>query len=191
MSSADRFQAVLEKLADDTAAQARRIANRRNITKADKVARLAGLLNRANAQAVALADVFTSRQLEDLTGTARPATGVLPADESDRLLRSARTALEDRDTALERVERLARSEPLATAQTTATEALSGQKHSRGDYLGWVRQLNVGACQLCAHWARGDRVWPADHWMPRHPDCKCVPRIVITPTKPRPVRKRRR
>ena len=76
MTAADDFQAAMEKLADDTAAQARRIANRRNITKADKVVRLAGLLNRANAAATALADDHTRRQIEALTGRAVPARGL-------------------------------------------------------------------------------------------------------------------
>lgn len=189
--SADQFQTALERLADNTAQQARRIANRRNIGKSTKAVQLAALINRSNAAAVALADAHASRQLESLTGRAVPARGLLPTDDSARLLKSARTALEDRDTALDRVERLARSEPLSTAQTSVTEALSGQKAGRGGYIGWTRQTNAGACELCTHWARGNRVWPADRYMPRHPNCACVQRITITTTKPRPVRKRRR
>lgn len=192
MTAADQFQTAMENLAEDTARQARRIANRRNITKADKAIRLAGLLNRSNAAATALADTFTSRQLEDITGRPVPARGLLPDDDSDRLLKAAKSALEDRDTALERVERLGRSEPLQTAQTSVTEALTGQKPGRGGYwLGWVRQLNAGACEVCQRWERGGRVWPADHYMPRHPNCACIPRVVRVARKPKPVRKRRR
>lgn len=190
MTTSDLFQSALEKLADDTTTAARKIMARK-ISTTDKAVKLAALLNRANAQAVALADTFTSRQLESLTGRATPARGITPTDDSDRLLKSAKTALEDRGTAVERVERLARSEPLQTAQTSATEALSGHKQGRGGYLGWVRQLNAGACELCTHWERNGRVWPADHWMPRHPNCACVPRIVLSTTKPKTVRKRRR
>lgn len=188
MTAADQFQSAIERLADDTAATARRIANRRNISRADKAVRLAGLINRANAQATLLADAFTSRQLESLTNRPAPAKGLLPTDDSERLLKSAKTVLSDPDP-LDRVERLARSEPLATAQTSVTEALSGQKRGRGGYIGWQRQLNAGACSLCQHWARNGRIWPAEHWMPRHPNCACVQRLVITPTKPKPVRKR--
>lgn len=191
MSTADDFQHALERLADDAAAQARRITNRRNISRADKAIRLSGLINRKNAQAVALAEHFTSHQLEELTGQPAPARGVLPADESDRLLQAAQTALENRDTALERVERLARSEPLDTAQTTVTNALDGITRTRGGHLGWTRQLNAGACEVCQRWARGSRVWPADHFMPRHPNCACVQRLVIVPTKPKPVRRQRK
>lgn len=191
MSAADQFQTAMERLAEDTARQARRIANRRNITKADKAIRLAGLLNRSNAAATALADTFTSRQVEDITGRPVPARGLLPTDDSDRLLKAAKSALEDRDTALERVERLGRSEPLQTAQTSVTEALTGRPAGRGGYLGWVRQVNAGACQVCQRWERNGRVWPADHYMPRHPNCACVPRVVQVDTKPKPVRKRKR
>lgn len=190
MTTSDVFQSAVEKLADDTATAARKILARK-ISKTDKAVKLAGLLNRANAQAVTLADTFTSRQLESLTGKATPATGITPKDDSDRLLKSAKTALEDRTTALERVERLARSEPLQTAQASATEALSGHKIGRGGYLGWVRQLNANACELCTHWERGGRVWPPDHWMPRHPNCACVPRIVVSKTRPKPVRRRKK
>ncbi|UJL27007.1 hypothetical protein HZU38_18875 [Mycolicibacterium vanbaalenii] len=189
MTTADRFQSALEKLADDTATAARRIANRRNLTKADKAVRLAGLLNRANAAAVALGDGFTARQIEALTGTPAPAAGVLPADESDRLLQAAQTALEDRDSALERVERLARSEPVDTAQTAVTDAMNSHTPPKGQHFGWTRLLNSGACEVCVRWARNGRVWPATHWMPRHPNCACVQQIVTTDTPPKPVTKR--
>lgn len=189
MTAADQFQTALEKLAEDTATSARRIANRRNITRADKALRLATLLQRSNATARTLADAWTSRQVEGVTGKPAPARGLLPADDSDRLLKAVRTALEDRDTALERVERLGRSEPLQTAQTAVTEALTGRPGGRGGYLGWVRQLNAGACEVCQRWERGGRVWPADHYMPRHPNCACVPRVVRVTTKPKPVRRR--
>ncbi|MDA2893060.1 hypothetical protein PDG61_19215 [Mycolicibacterium sp. BiH015] len=190
MTAADRFQSAIEKLADDTARTARRIANRRNITKAAKAEQLATLINRANAAAVTLGDSYTTLQLESLTGQPAPAKGVLPTDESERLLQAARTALEDRDTALERIERLARSETLGTAQSTVTNALDGTPRTRGGYIGWTRQLNARACEVCQRWERGGRVWPADHYMPRHPNCACVQQLVITTTKPKPVRRRR-
>jgi hypothetical protein len=190
MTAADQFQSAIESLAEDTAAQARRIANRRNITRTDKATRLAALLNRANAHATTLGEAFTQRQVESLTGRPVPAKGLAPTDDSERLLKATRTALEDRDTAVERVERLARSEPLHTAQSSVTEAMSGHRPGRGGYLGWVRQLNTGACEVCQHWERGGRIWPAEHRMPLHPNCACVQRIVTTTTKPKPVRTRR-
>lgn len=189
MTQADTFQAELEKLADQTAAHAARIV-RAHRSKAERVARLVSLLQRSNATATALGDTFTSRQLEALTGQPTPTTGVLPTDDSERLLKAARTALEDRSTSLERVERLARSEPLQTAQQTVTEAMTGKRVGRGGYLGWVRQTNAGACELCQHWARGGRVFPPDHGMARHPNCACVQRLVITTARPKQVRKRK-
>lgn len=180
----------MEKLADDTAAQARRIANRRNITKADKVVRLAGLLNRANAAATALADDHTRRQIEALTGRAVPARGIPATDDSERLLKAVKTVLAGPDSPLERAERLARSEPLATAQSTVTEAATGQR-VRGGYLGWMRKLDADPCERCRWWARNGRVWPASHRMPRHPSCRCVQELVISPTKPKPVRIKKR
>lgn len=189
MTAADQFQTAIEKLAEDTANAARRIANRRNITKADRAVRLAALLNTANAHATTLAEGFTNRQVETLTGRPVPAKGLLPVDDSERLLKATRTVMEDRDP-LERIERLARSEPLSTAQTTVTNAMEGRKPARG-FFGWTRQLNAGACELCRHWARGGRVWPADHRMPRHPNCACVQQITQQANKPKPVRKRKK
>jgi hypothetical protein len=189
VTAADQFQNRLEKLASDTAEAARRIANRRNITKADRATRLAALLNRANAEATALADSFTSRQLEELTGKPVPAKGIPATDDSDRLLKAARTVLIGPDSPLERVERLARSEPLASAQSAVTEAVTGQK-VRGGYLGWTRQLDADACERCRWWARNGRVWPQDHRMPKHPNCACIQQFVMQKTRPRPVRKRK-
>ncbi|MDX1873987.1 hypothetical protein SBI67_17840 [Mycolicibacterium sp. 120266] len=187
MTPADKFQAALEELADDTAARAARIVHAHR-SKAERVARLVALLQRSNAAATALADASASRQLEALTGRATPAAGVLPTDDSERLLKAARTALEDRTTSLDRVTRLARSEPLQTAQQAFTQASSGMRVGRGGYIGWIRQTNAGACELCQHWARGGRVFPPDHGMARHPSCACVQRLVISPTKPKQVRK---
>lgn len=189
MTAADDFQNALEALADDTAKAARRIANRRNVTKADRAVQLVGLLNRANASAVALGDGFTSRQLEALTGRPVPSTGVLPTDDSERLLDAVRTIMADR-APLDRIERLSRSEATSAAQSAATDALSAQKPRRGFY-GWVRQLDANACERCRRWASKGRVFPAAHRFARHPNCLCVPKVVQTNTRPKPVRTRRK
>lgn len=191
MTVADQFQDAMEKLADDTARTARRIANRRNISKAERAIRLAALINTSNARAVALGEAFTIRQLEDVTGKPVAATGVLPADDSERLLDAARKIMSDK-TPLERVERLARGEAASAAQSAATDALSSQKPPRGGFTGWRRQLDANACPRCRRWAgKGGRVFPADHRFARHPNCLCVPVVVITTTPPKPVRNRRR
>lgn len=185
--TADKFRAAAEKLAEDTARLAGRIANRRNITRDQKAVRIAALLNNADAAATALADGWTSRQLETLTGQATPAKGVLPTDHSERLLKSANTVLAD-GIDLDRVERLARSEVMSTAQSAATEAMTGRK-VRGGYIGWRRMTNPGACDLCVKWAASKRVFPPDVTMARHVSCGCVPEAVISETKPKPIRRK--
>jgi hypothetical protein len=191
VTAADRFQHELERLAEDVARQARRIANRRNITRADRAVRLAGLVNRARAQATALGELGALRQLEELTGRPVPARGVLPDDQGDRLLDAARTLLGDRDP-LERVERMARSEFLQAAQQAVMQAVEGHDAPRGKHYGWTRQLNAGACERCTRWARNGRVWPATHPMKQtHPQCACIQKFGVYPTPPKPVRKKRK
>lgn len=187
---ADRYQAELEKLADSTAQAARRAANRRNVTKAARAANVAAIVQRGNAQALALAEAFTQRQLEGVTGRAVPAKGLLPADDSDRLLKAAKTILEDPDP-LARIERLGESEVLHTAQGGVQESLTGRHRSRGGYLGWVRRMESDPCKRCVWWSRNGRVFPPDHRMPRHHSCRCVQEIVLVPVKPLPVRKRKK
>ncbi|OBK84671.1 hypothetical protein A5649_03980 [Mycolicibacter heraklionensis] len=186
---ADKYQAELEKLADATARAARRAANRRNVTKAARAANVAAIVQRGNAQALALAEAFTQRQLENVTGRAVPAKGLLPADDSDRLLKAAKTILEESDP-LARIERLGESEVLYTAQGGVEESLTGRNRSRGGYLGWVRKMETNPCKRCVWWSRNGRVFPPDHHMPRHHSCRCVQEIVLVAVKPLPVRKRK-
>lgn len=187
--AADKYQAELEKLADATARAARRAANRRNVTRAARAANVAAIVQRGNAQALALAEAFTQRQLESATGRAIPAKGLLPADDSDRLLKAAKTVLSEPDP-LVRVERLGASEVLYTAQGGVQESMDGRKRSRGGYLGWVRQMDSNPCERCQRWYRNGRIWPPDHPMPRHFNCRCVQRIVLVSEQPKPVRKRK-
>jgi len=187
---ADAYQSALEKLADGTARAARRAANRRNVTKAMRAANVAAIVQRGNAQALALAEMFTARQLEHVTGRAALAKGLLPTDDSDRLTKAAKTILADPDP-LGRAERLAMAEVLHTAQGAVQESLTGKRKGRGGYLGWVRQLDAEACPKCQHWARNGRVWPPQHPMPRHFNCRCVQRLVITPEAPKPVKTRKK
>lgn len=186
---ADKYQTELEKLADATARAARRAANRRNVTRATRAANVAAIVQRGNAQALALAESFTQRQLEGVTGRAVPAKGLLPVDDSERLLRAAKTILSEPDP-LARVERLGASEVLYTAQGGVQESMTGRKRSRGGYLGWVRQMEADPCERCRWWSRNGRVWPPDHRMPRHHNCRCVQRVVLVPDQPKPVRKRK-
>jgi hypothetical protein len=95
--------------------------------------------------------------------------------------------------ARERLERLAGNEPLQAAQRAAGDAFTKQTprvEKPGHFVGWVRQLNADACELCRWWAKDGRIWPAKYPMARHTNCACVQRIVITPTRPKPVRQKR-
>lgn len=187
---ADAYQLQLEKLADRTAKAARLAANRRNVTRATRAANLASIVQRGNAQALALAEAFTTRQLENLTGRASPAKGLLPVDDSGRLMQAAKTILSDPDP-LARAERLAVAEILHTAQSGAQQTMAGKKRVRGGYLGWVRQLDADACPICRRWWRNGRVYPPAHPMPRHFNCRCVQRIVTIPQSPKPVKTRKK
>ncbi|OYN79985.1 hypothetical protein CG716_11040 [Mycolicibacterium sphagni] len=165
---------------------------RREQTREDGALAIAGLINRSNAEGVGLADVFVARQLEELSGQPVPSVGLLPVDDSERLLKAAHTVLDDPDPT-SRLERLAGNEPLETAQQAVSEALVRQQRRierrTGKYVGWVRQMNANACQRCVNWAQDGRVWPANYRMPTHKGCNCVERIVISEKRPKPVRQK--
>ena len=73
-----------------------------------------------------------------------------------------------------RLERMARAEPLATAQRAASEAMTAQPLVEG----WVRAMDADPCQLCVWWSREGRVWPRNHPFQTHQGCNCSPRIVF-------------
>jgi hypothetical protein len=180
MAVSDDYQNALERLAVDTATQ---VVNETN------QAFIVALINQARAVAVAIADVYTARQVEVLTDRVVTPAGVLPTDESDRLSEAVDT-IGDTDVPM-RLERLARSEVFAAAQSAVTESLSRMPDRPRQYIGWVRQLEAGHCERCGHWAKNGRVWPKSYRMPTHPNCNCVQRIVVTDTRPKPVRSKRR
>lgn len=177
MPVSDDYQDALEKLAHRTAAQVQ--------DHTDPVL-IVALINRARAEAVALADVYTARQIEQALGDAVTPVGVLPTDESERLTEAVKTI--DTDVPM-RLERLARTEVFTAAQSTVTESLSSVTDRPRRHVGWVRQLDPAHCERCEWWARNGRVWPKNHPMPTHPNCNCVQRVVITDIEPKPVRKK--
>lgn len=275
MAAVDDFQTTIENLAANTKRAVTQIylAIGDELSREDAALQIAGVINRARAEAVALADVYTVNQIEELTGQPTTAVGVLPVDDSERLLTAVNTVLFDApptpqtmtvdelativqgmdldpadyyldrvvkkisryirddnpeyldkgtlaewldensrpgspeidsdeydadelvrefptgDGSISRLERLAQNEPLQAAQKAAGEALAKQKPPQG-YLGWVRQLNATACQLCRFWNRDDRVWPQSYKMARHTNCACVQKIVVSETRPKPVRSKR-
>lgn len=294
MAVSDDYQNAIERLAAQTAKQVQ--------DETDPLL-IVALINRARAVAVGLADVYAARQIEDLMGDVVTPTGVLPADESERLTKAVDTVMSaapkskltrtevqgliesagidadvydipaitarinswitdlldpdepdfhahtldmgsfmdivaenpkklsarglfpppppntpeyaqweidsqipdidsdafddwdpiwsaEPDNAGMRLERLARSEVFNAAQNGTNEALSSHK-VKGRYLGWVRQLEAGHCQLCEWWAKDGRVWPKSHRMVTHPNCNCVQRVVVTDTRPKPVKRKKR
>jgi hypothetical protein len=155
---------------------------RGEISEGDLRMMVATVVTRANSAVVGVADASVSAQIEALTGTATPPTGVAPTDPTDdmaRLLAAVETiqyATNSVDIAMQ-LGRLARAEPIATAQRAAVEAMGHQQMVEG----WVRQMDGNPCQLCKWWSRDGRVWPKVHPFQRHPGCNCQPRVVLSGT----------
>jgi hypothetical protein len=158
-----------------------------SITASAATALIAGAINRANATAVGLADLFLSVQIETATGTPAPTTGIAPRDDSTRLMKAVNTILQSRadlpttgeDSADDeevqtRLDRLARSEPLETSQQAVGEAMQKQDLIEG----WTRQMDADPCQLCQWWWREGRIWPKAHPFQSHKGCNCQPKVVL-------------
>lgn len=67
-----------------------------------------------------------------------------------------------------RLERLGLNVAISSVQDSYQSELQGDS----EVTGWTRGLDSGACQLCHFWHRSGRVWPRDHPMPTHTNCKC-------------------
>ncbi|WP_099024461.1 structural protein [Mycolicibacterium palauense] len=94
MSAVDDYQAATEQLAADTAREVLAL-NSEGLPPNETVLLIAAAINRANASAVTLADVWLSVQIEELAGQPVPTVGVLPVDSSERLVKAATTVLSD------------------------------------------------------------------------------------------------
>lgn len=186
MTAVDQFQVQTEALAADTeravlAIYAAFVSGQ--LIREAAVQLIVVAVNRANAAAVSLADVFLALQIEGLTGQPVPTIGIPPTDHSERLGKAVETILDDVDEqdddvddeqASTRLTRLARAEPLETAQTATSEAMQKQELVEG----WVRQFDADPCQLCQWWWREGRVWPKAHPFQTHKGCNCAARIVL-------------
>lgn len=126
-----------------------------------------------NARATGFADVALAADLTARTGAVVPPLGLPPpAGEAARLDKAFRTLLDELDpgpiTEREaRLIRLARDEPIRTAQTARGEGIKRSRHTTG----WTRGLNPGACPACTDWA--GPVLPKHARMARHTGCSCV------------------
>lgn len=79
-----------------------------------------------------------------------------------------------RDSLAVRLERLARSEPLAAAQAVSAEIVAAAPSVEG----WRRVLDADPCGRCVRWAEDGRVFPADHHFKSHYGCNCQLEVVV-------------
>ena len=107
------------------------------------------------------ADAGVAAQIEAAIGTPTSVAGVAPVDDSGRLINAVTTVLAAaKDERLVRLSRLARSEPLNTAQQ------AGSMPCRRKLLVEAgRQLDGDPCQLCRWWSRDGRVWSEEPPVP--------------------------
>jgi hypothetical protein len=184
VTSVEDYQTRTEALAGASAARVLAVyaAYQAGQLAADQAAELiSGVVNLANAGAVSLADMFIAAQIEELAGVPTPVTGAAPTDEHERLLEAVHTILSEQPAdpdepgqAQTRLERLARSEPLETAQRAATEAMQEQPLVQG----WTRAMDSDPCPLCVYWWREGRIWPKIHPFQGHKGCNCAARVVL-------------
>lgn len=141
----------------------------------------AAILGQAGEQAASTADLAVSFEVTRVNKRLEALQGVDAAKKRETYLDSIRTVLDGDGDVLMQLERLSLNAPLDAAQNAYSAALAGSSAQ-----GWVRQMDADPCQLCRWWWREGRVWPADHAMPHHSGCECVPRVVTVATPPREV-----
>jgi hypothetical protein len=78
------------------------------------------------------------------------------------------------DETANRLERLARSEPLDTGQAITVEIINRIPHAEG----YIRKLDADPCERCIRWAEDGRVFPKGHHFKRHLQCNCQPEVVV-------------
>ncbi len=181
------YQRTLTALGDGTARQALALLAAfvaGHLTVREAVAAIAATIARANGHAVVLADVALAATLTQQLGKPVPVLGfTAPEGDLTRLSTAVDTILTDPRTILasdteegqrefvqNRVERLARNEPIDAAGRTFSEAVSRSPHVSG----YTRQLEPDACELCQWLYKGGFVYPADQPMHQHPGCRCHP-----------------
>lgn len=197
MTAVDQFQAETEAVATATEREVVGIYTQLAaglIAREAAVLLIAAAVNRANAVAVTLGDVWLAVQIEELAGQPVPTVGIAPRDHSERLVKAARTILFDDDTDAEpvtdeevdedsndgpigRLTRLARAEPLETAQQAVHDATTPCKPSPSSRAGRGRWTPIPANSLPMV-VRDGRIWPKEHPFQHHKGCNCQPKIVL-------------
>lgn len=78
------------------------------------------------------------------------------------------------DETANRLERLARSEPLDTGQAITVEVINRIPVVKG----WTRKLDADPCQRCVRWAEDGRVFHPKAHFKRHFGCNCQQEVVV-------------
>jgi hypothetical protein len=202
VTAIEQFQANTDTLAEHTAEQVAQIYADLLAARIDQqtaILLIAAAINRSNAAAVSLGDAYMALQIEEQIQGVVTAVGIVPTDESERLVKAVQTILDESqpitpceavnvsetptgDThgspeptaAQDRLTRLARSEPLETAQQATHEAMQRQPLVEG----WVRHFDADPCELCVWWWRDGKVWPKVHPFQTYKGCNCQPKVVL-------------
>lgn len=185
MSLIEQYQQQIEALAVSSAAQVAAIyvaLQAGQVTEVEAGQLITSVVAMANAGAATLADAYVSVQIETGGGIPTPSTGLIPADDTERLTQAVATILDERVDTPEpavkagmRFDRLARAEPLETAQRASIAVMDAQPMVEG----WTRQLDGDPCQLCRWWWREGRIWPKNHPFQSHKGCNCQPKVVLS------------
>lgn len=177
------YQDALTRLADDTERQA--LALLAGDLDSDSLPGvLAALIARANARGHYLSETalagYLARMLDVPPSEVAAGLPVAPqATDLDRLTGAAVVALAVPASAAVRVARLARAEPLQTAQAAMSRAMD----ERDEIAGWRREVEPEACEACQHFA-GDAVLATSQPMWHHPGCVCTQQPVLREDTPR-------
>lgn len=145
-----------------------------DLTEDEFVAVVAAIIAKANARAVAIADLSLAATL--MLRLRRPvaALGLTPPKgDAQRLAKAATTlvaALDATPDPLARVARLGRSEPLEAA----ARAYSAGIRQNPDVTGWTRGVSGNACELCTWLAQDGATFPDSVEMNTHTGCTCTP-----------------
>lgn len=145
------------------------------ITGPDFVAAAAATIAKANARAVAMADLSLAATLMLEMGEPVAALGLSPKPgDVDRLTKAAQTLLAAETDPRDRIARLGRVEPLDAAGEAYSDAIS----QRENVTGYRRGVSADGCELCqwlakTHLDPAGYVYPAKQPMNRHKGCTCT------------------
>lgn len=170
------FQRGLEQLRDNTAVVVMGIYAsmlEAELSKEDVIDVLVPVLQRAAIEGQAMARGEFARMAErieivtDVTEAVEPVSFTNTATE--RLQAALETALEDDDAAPQRLERLARADPIEETQ----RELSRSMRSSDEIVGWRRVLDADHCEICGWLYRDGHVYKPSQELWAHPGCLCT------------------